>query len=208
MKKKIILFGALALVLVVAAGASLMNSKQENFGAVMSSLEDTIGGKPSSVEEMKFLTHKNIEQVTYFNQEMKVEDKKMNAGEARQAAIESLIEKEAIYHKAKEQGFSVSDAELKEVLDQYSKTFKEEKPEDLMNLLKGLDLTIDEYLYEYKSEEYRYHILESKFAEEIGKDKEGFGEKINNWNSKVDGWVQDFKSNNQDKIEQITSSLK
>lgn len=102
----------------------------------------------SSESSFKYLTAQNIENGVAFEQNY--HNREIDG--AKSYVIVYLIEREAIYQQSKSRDLSVSDQEVNVVIEDMIHTTKENKLEEFQSFLDALDLSMDEYFWDYAYE--------------------------------------------------------
>ncbi|MBA2174159.1 hypothetical protein H0266_04500 [Halobacillus locisalis] len=84
------------------------------------------------------------------------------------------------------------------VIEDIIKTSEENESEEIQRVLDALDLSMEEYFWDYAYENYRYSLLSKKLFNQYIESG-----KVDQWDADVDQWVEEFKEDNEQEINEL-----
>jgi predicted nucleic-acid-binding protein len=184
-----VLFGAVTLILLILVASR----GDQSFAQYIRSFADT------KISNKEVLSDNEIKELAFFYEHVMKKSKK----EATQTAIDTLLKDKAIQHEAKKLKLSVLDEEVQKTINFQIENAKKIDSPELTSLLKGLDLTIEEYYQDYAHEKIRGKLIENKLFDEVTKDIQDPEEKGKVWNKEKQKLIKKYMAMNHVEIEQL-----
>jgi predicted nucleic-acid-binding protein len=184
-----VLFGAVTLILLILVASR----GDQSFAQYIRSFADT------KISNKEVLSDNEIKELAFFYEHVMKKSKK----EATQTAIDTLLKDKAIQHEAKKLKLSVLDEEVQKTINFQIENAKKIDSPELTSLLKGLDLTIEEYYQDYEHEKIRGKLIENKLFDEVTKDIQDPEEKGKVWNKEKQKLIKKYMAMNHVEIEQL-----
>jgi predicted nucleic-acid-binding protein len=184
-----VLFGAVTLILLILVASR----GDQSFAQYIRSFADT------KISNKEVLSDNEIKELAFFYEHVMKKSKK----EATQTAIDTLLKDKAIQHEAKKLKLSVLDEEVQKTINFQIENAKKIDSPELTSLLKGLDLTIEEYYQDYAYEKIRGKLIENKLFDEVTKDIQDPEEKGKVWNKEKQKLIKKYMAMNHVEIEQL-----
>jgi hypothetical protein len=187
--RRTVLFGAVTLILLILVASR----GDQSFAQYIRSFADT------KISDKEVLSEHEIKKLAFFYEHVINKSKK----EATQTAIDTLLKDKAIQHEAKKLKLSVLDEEVQKTINFQIENAKKIDSPELTSLLKGLDLTIEEYYQDYAYEKIRGKLIENKLFDEVTKDIQNPEEKGKVWNKEKQKLIKKYMAMNYVEIEQL-----
>lgn len=92
---------------------------------------------------------------------------KPNLQEIKNSLLDRLISELVFFIEAEKRNISVTDTEVRQALDETVILVKTQKPREIMEIIEDLDMTIEEYFYDYSFIDYKLSILLKKVETQI-----------------------------------------
>jgi hypothetical protein len=187
--RRTVLFRAITLILLILVASR----GDQSFVKYIRSFADT------KISDKEVLSEHEIKKLAFFYEHVMKKSKK----EATLNAIDTLLEAKAVQQEARKQKLSVSDEEVQKTINFQIEHAKKIDAPELTSLLKGLDLTIEEYYEEYAYETIREKLIEDKLFQQLTKEVQDPEEKAKIWEREKQKLVKQFLTVNYVEIEHL-----
>lgn len=187
MKKFIIVIGLLMVAaLATLIGTGALKSKENRMGEVA---KEAAGGNKKSAVAIKGKDFKVSEK------ELKTKVKYFKAAgveDPEKAAKDSFIEKESLYALAVSKGYSATQQEVDEVVEEIKQGVKEAKNEEIQNYIEGFGS--EEEFWEFERELESKNLVIKKYLEDEKKDYLGSGDDGSYTSGEENRWQNHYES--------------